>query len=436
MKRFLALLLALCALLTGLAGAETEIDYKAEYERLLAENEQLKSELAQLRALLAEENGIWEEPAEGAENVIASFDGGAVTFEEVYEAYEETVRYYGEILSGFGIEAEFTPEEAHEMQIELAYALADDKIVNNYLAENGLTLLSEDEVDVITALTQEEYAQMYAEALEYFTSTGMDTAAAQQTAQAYFEEYGLTLKDMLEDSLSEARQEALIDLLAGEVTVTEEDIQQNYAALLESDREYYTEYPGEYAFDALYAETAIAWIPEGYRRVRAVVIPFDEEAMEKYDLLYSLDQTDSPEADALFESLLPEAEGVYARLLSGESFDALRGEYPETEYYLDEAGSDSGFYLSADSEMFGAEADAAIMALPTVGSITRPQRCDWGWVIFEYAEDVPSGAVPLEEIRDELYQSAYNARRTAQYDAALEQLRQDANLTFYFERLN
>ena len=313
MKRYFALFLALCMLLGGLAGAETEIDYKAEYERLLLENEELRTELARLGALLAEEESSGEVSDGWTSNVIASFDGGTVTFEEVYVAYAEAVDYYFGMLAEFGIEPDLTPEDTLQMQIDLASELADDKIINNYLAENGLTLLSEDEIAVITELTEEEYAAMYAEALEYFTGIGLDAAGAAQTVKQYFKESGLTLQEMLDERLSDAQQDALTDLLAGEVEVTEEEIQKNYRALLESDREYYTEYPEEYGFDALYAETAIAWIPEGYRRVRAIVIPFGEEAMNAYDALYSVGQTESEEADALFDALMPEAERVYAR---------------------------------------------------------------------------------------------------------------------------
>ena len=446
MKRLLAAILALCALAGFLCCAGEETDYKAEYEHLLEENALLKAEIERYRELLEQlESGagleeelsrIRLEAAAADPSVIAVFKGGTVSFSEVYKAYEEVMGYYAEMFEAFGMEPDFTQEDIYQMQKELTGELADAKIIDHYLEQNGITLLSEAEISEITAQAEAEYNEMYDSALNYFISDGLDRETAEEYVIEYFKDYMIDPDTMVSDRLSEARTEALTQLLAGEVTVTEDEIDLAYRELLQSDREYYTQYPEDFAFDVLHSESAIAFVPEGYRRVRMVIVPFGEDAMSAYDELYGDGLTDSPEADALFEALLPEAEAVYERLKDGERFDAIRAEYPDTEMYMDELGGDTGFYLSADCEMFDTVTDAAIMALGAVGEVTEPQKCDWGWAIFEYAQEMESGDVPLEVIRDRIALSVYNTKRSDQYDAALQNLREEAGLTFYFDRLN
>ena len=48
---------------------------------------------------------------------------------------------------------------------------------------------------------------------------------------------------------------------------------------------------------------------------------------------------------------------------------------------------------------------------------------------------MPSGAVPLANVYDELYLIAYEDKLNASYEAAMEDLRQELRLTFFFDRL-
>ena len=425
MKRSLIVLLTLVLMLGVCARAE--IDYKAEYERLQAENASLAAENERLQTLLE----AYSDPS-----VIVAFRGGSVRFEEVYAAYQETVEYYKMMYAAFDMPFEETPEMALEIQSDIARELADDKIIALYLEENDIALLSDERKREIVHETTKEYEELFAEVHEYYHAQGMSEEEADAEALAYFVDGGMDLDSLIAQNLNEARSEALLNMLTGDVTVSEEELTLVYEQQVESDRAFYEEYPEEFGFDALFSDTPIAYAPAGYRVVRMVIIPFDEEAMAAYDELYLSGNTASPEAEKLFAALKPEADKVYKRLISGESFDAIRAEYPLTQTYMDEFGSDTGFYMSAASEMFDSETDEAIMALDTVGDVTAPHKCDWGYAIFEYKAEVPEGAVPLADIREALYENTLSLRRTEAYEAAMEKMRLEAGTVYFLDRLN
>ena len=126
MKRVLSLLIALvlCAL-PALSEAPDET------ELLRRENEMLKNRL---------------EAYEDA-GIIAVFDVGQVTFDEVYAAYSELIDYYRSVYEAFGME--YRPDAAEEMnlQTELARSIADEKLLAYYLADRGIQLLSPEDLE-------------------------------------------------------------------------------------------------------------------------------------------------------------------------------------------------------------------------------------------------------------------------------------------------
>ncbi len=423
MKRVLVLLLCLSLLsfLPALAEGMSESDGLRE------ENEFLKAENERLRALI----DAYADPS-----VIVAFEGGCVRFEEVYTYYTEVMGYYRELYESLGMEYEEDPGEALELQQLLAVNLSDTQLLSNYFAEKGIVLMTEEERNAVVADAEAYFVSVEAEAKEYFLSESEDEAEADALTQEYLIENGLDRETLVTDALNEAESLAAKKALVGEVTLSEEEIRSAYELAVESAREYYGLYPEEYGFDCMYSDTPIAYVPEGYRRVRMVVIPFDDADMAAYDELYIENNTQGPEADALFDKLMPEAMAVYERLEAGESFDAIREEYPNTEYYMDELGSAEGFVLCQSSATFEEDVTNEIMALIRVGAVTQPLRNDWGFAIYQYLGEVESGEVPFETIRDGLAENTLTQKEDELYEQMLEQLRQDKHLIYFFDRLN
>ena len=413
MKRVLSLLIAFALCLLPALG-ETE----DELAKLRRENEVLRNRL---------------EAYEDA-GVIAVFDVGRVTFDEVYAAYSELLDYYRTVYETFGMEYEPDAAEELNLQMDLARSIADEKLLACYLADRGVQLLSAEDLERVRQDARTDYGLIYEENRLYYLEEGYGEEDAKLLAEAYMQENGLSEDDLYEADLNAEMQEAIVHYLAGEVFLTDDEIQAVYDRYVEADREYYTEYPDEFAFDALFSDNPVTWVPEGYRKMQLLLVSFDEETMERYDELYNDGLGFSEETEEMFAPLKPEADELYQRLLAGEAFTSLMGQYSAMPY-LGEMGSEDGFYMNAQFDQLDEEALYAMTELEAPGDFTKPVRTPWGWAIIRYLEDVPSGAVPLQSVYDELYLIGYEDKLNASYEAAKEEIRAELKLTFFFDRL-
>lgn len=407
MKKLLALLLSLLLLFSAAAeGSAGE-----SVDELKAEIAQLREELETLQARL----DLYRDPS-----VVAIFDGGYVTFDEAYGEYQ----YYVELYALFyGEDLNALTDEAREVQLDLLQQLVAEKLVNAHLEAEGVQLLSEEEQESLRAQASEAYA------LHKSLEPDDDT----------------TLDEFTEAYLSEAMSSAVLEYVAGEVTITDEDVRALYEETLASDQEYYEANPQDYGFEALYGDSPVTWIPEGYRRVRLLLVPFDDELSAKYDeyLIAEYEAVDDAAlADAqkgkddVLALLKPQADAVKARLDAGETFEALLSEFNSGAELMGETGEAQGFALSADSLYFSDTIESAAMALKAPGDVSDAVPCDWGYVFIEYMEDVSSGAVDFELLRDALTQSARTDALYRQYDEAVAQWLEAANPEYFPDRMN
>ena len=424
MKQLICIVLALCMLLCGAIGEEA--DLQAQIDALQKENERLT-----LRLEAYEDS-----------SVIAVFDGGKVTFEEVYNEYASLMEYYAYLYELLGIDMEDNPEEAYQMQVMIAENLVSRKVIDLYLAENGVELLSAERRAKIEATAKAEYEENLEQVKLYFVESGLSEEEALVQAQNELELSGLDEETLIDEYISDAQSAAELEYFTSGVVATEEDVKALYEERLASDTEYYSVYPEEYGFEAIYSESAIAYVPEGYRRVRLVLVEFDEETLLQIDELYmqSFDDDDTGEAASLieekYELLLPEAVTLCERLAAGETFEDLLNEYPAGAIYYDLLGTAEGFPIASDCYIMSDEIVAAAMALETEGDFTNPVKCDVGYVIVQYMNDITPGIVPMEELYDSLYEDACSQAKSIAYENTVAELVEKANPVYFFDRLN
>lgn len=417
MKSLFSLILALLLLFAPASRAESD---------LRAENAALRAEVERLTARLE----LYADPT-----VIAVFDGGCVTYDDIREDYEMFVSFY----SLFDIDISQSPDDLMALQLTLIDDCIERKLLDAYVERENIVLLSPEAEDAVLAEADAAYESALNEMLAYFDAE--EALDAQAQAEQTLEEIGSSRQEIRAAYLDEARQAAAVALITADITVSEDEIRACYEEKLSEDQEYYTSFPGEFAWADEFGFSL--WVPEGFRLARAVRIPFSEAQQAAYDeILIKSYETDDAAArsdlarqmDAIYEQLLPEAEAVYARLQAGESFETLRAEFAEDSALLGSLAAPEGFLVSASSwEQFSTD---EILALSSPGEVTGPLRCDSGYILCEYFAPVASGPVSYAEAYDAVKELALSTKRAQAYEDAVRQWREDARIEYLLNRLN
>ena len=124
---------------------------------------------------------------------------------------------------------------------------------------------------------------------------------------------------------------------------------------------------------------------------------------------------------------------IQTRLDAGEDFQALIDEYGEDPGMQNEPTASVGYYVSADSTTWDTAFRDAAMLLSNVGDVSEPVLGMSGVHIIRYESDVTPGPVPLEEVRDRLYDEALTTLREENYAALLSEWVAALNPVYYYD---
>lgn len=356
--------------------------------------------------------------------IAAEFEGGVVTVGEAMEEYQLLSSYY-EML---GMSED---EYAEDAKTTVLSGLVETKILDLKAKELGLGELTDAEREEVEA----QAAADFEENVNYYMAfrMGDDKSEADARAEtiAYLAENGTTLESSIEQALLSATQERLYDYVTKDMTVDDEQLRTFYEEQLSNAELTYTADFSAYETDAN-SGRPVLWHPEGVRRVQSILIPFTEEQSVEYLSLSAAAESGeagkAEELDALYETLQPEAQKALDRLNGGEDFEALMAEYGSL-------GPEAGSCVGAESTLNGDAFRDAAMALAKVGDVSEPVRTNGGLCILRYAGDVTPGAVPFEEVAEELRSGYEDELKLSQYNAAVVQWIADANPHYYTDRL-
>lgn len=455
-KKLMCIVFALVLALGNFAFAEE--DLQAQLEMANAKIAELEAQveayyphyMAQIAATYGEDGVVW------VKDVL-----------EQYEYVNAQYASYGMSLADLGME--------DYIKQELVGAAVETGVIMDKEAELGLNTINDEflaEAEAQADELIEEYVQYY---LSYYYADAEEvTDEMRAEAVAYWAENGLDKESYVESSKQDAIANAVYENTVKDVSVSDEDIQAEYEAMVAENNETYAGDPDSYISD-ISSGAVIASHPEGFRMVKQVLIQFDSEQSALYNELQSqlstlnaekealesgdaaeetadAEATEAPqrtvaeidadiqacalEVEALYSQLLPEAEEVIEKFANGTDIETLIADYNDNPGMQQGLSAEIGYAVCADNNTWDPTFTEAAMKLEKVGQLGEPAYGRYGIYLVYYFSDVTPGEVGLDAIREDVEINALENKRTETYDAALAQWIEDANVVYYYENLN
>ena len=384
-----------------------------------------------------DEDDLWNDdtllgatlPEDSDPVVVAEFQGGQLLSSEVIPEYNDQLT--SQIFSGHSAD-----EVAEGTLDRVLKKLAGDKLIALRAAELGLTELGEDDL----ARIRQQATANYEAQLEDYVAFSEDPNETRESAAQKLEQEGVTPESVLESLKQGWWSQKYFDHIVKDVTVSDDEIQACYDALLSSQREEFTAFPEDFEYAHTNGELVV-YRPEGYRAVRDILVPFsaDDAAVvatltEQVELGLADDDARG-QIDAMYETLDATVKEVQDKLNAGEAFDALMAQYSCSPALKDEPLRSQGYYITANSFVNSLEYVEGSMMLEQPGQVSAPLRSPLGLHLVQYIGDVAPGQVPLEEVRDAVAAEALKQKQTQYYEQQRDALLEAAQVKYYPERL-
>ena len=399
------------------------------------------------------------------ETVLAEYDGGTVTVADIIYDFNYQWSYYYQLYAMAGMELD---EETVTMLRDSCVDAAVERAAQNAEAERRGIALTEEELAAAEQTARQLYDESYASLLSQATDADEDVRAARTEYELYAsgQDYETILAYYTAEALNSKLREQED---AGITDPGEESIEQAYDQRVESDEANYADSPASFE-SAMTSGTLVTWMPEGYRTVKHILVIPDESVLTPYQeakteldsmqteldslneqLLAATDDDPAegeeaadpaaletqiaaqeaaiaaaeealqPLADACFADVQDTLDEIQSRLDAGEDFQTLIDEYGEDPGMQSEPTATVGYYVSADSTTWDTAFRDAAMLLSNVGDVSEPVLSMSGVHIIRYESDVTPGPVPLDDVRDQLFDEALTAAREEHYGALLDE---------------
>ena len=370
-------------------------------------------------------------PEDGESVVLAEFEGGQVLSTEVIPEYND--RLTALIFSGQSAE-----DVSADTLSAVLKKLAGDKLIALRAAELGLTELNDDDLARISQQAAANYETLLD---DYVTLSENPDETRETAARQMAEESGVTLESVTEALKQSWWTQKYFEYIVKDVTVTDDDVQACYDALLDRQRKDFAAYPEDFEFAHTDGEL-IVYRPEGYRAVRDILIPFTPEDRQAVATLAEQleegaagEETQAP-IDALYAELEVTAQEAQDKLNAGQSFSELMDEYGCSPALKEEPLRSEGYYIRPTSFVNSLEYVEGGMMLEQPGQVSSPLRSPDGLHLVEYIADVVPGDVPLADVRDATRAAALKQKQNEYYEQQRDALLEAAQVKYYPERLH
>lgn len=444
---------------------------------------QKKSLLALLLALMLLLSGcalVTTDTAKDNARVILDVNGETVNKATITAAVQNQIsqnQYYNQLYSAYGMSVNFATDEATVTdQVVQAYV---ERLVSEQKAkELGLDQLTEEEQAEVETTAQETFDTFIQSVIStYMPGSKLEGDELTQAAIKYVADKGTatadgrsTLEDFQKSAVLDKAVEKLHDYMIKDVVVTDEEIQADFDAKVESAKADYEANPDSYGTSVNNGAT-VYYAPAGYRMIKHILISFDsaDEALTAAQTAQSEAQTALDEAnDALtnaaedadkdaLQAAVTEAEGklseanaaldaateankAAAKAKADEVYALATAEDADFDALVSEYSTDSmpsrGYAVREGFASFVAQFTETAMALENIGDVSEPVESTYGYHIIKYLSDVQEGPVDLDTVRDSISSSLLTTKQDETSTATLAQWVSEAKVTKYLDRLN
>ncbi|MBR0219181.1 MAG: peptidylprolyl isomerase [Clostridia bacterium] len=447
---------------------------------------QKKSLLALLLALMMLLSGcalVSVDTAKDNARVIVDVNGETVSKAVISAAVQNqisTYEYYNQIYSAYyGISNYYSTDET-TITSQVIDAYVNQLVSMQKARELGLYEMTEEEQAAVDASGKESYDSFIQSVIStYMPGSTLEGDELTAAAEKYVAEHDVTTVDgrsVLADFVAAAADDKALEKLEAyiikDVAVTDEEIQADFDAKVESAKADYEADPNAYGTSVNSGYT-VYYAPAGYRMVKHILVKVSDEdsaaATEKQTALTTA-QTALTDAQAALDAAAEDADktalqaavdeaqkavddaqkaydeaqaaGMAAAKAKADAlYTQLTAEGADFEALLADNNGDAaqpanGYAIREGFTSFVEAFANAAMNLQNVGDVTEPVESTYGYHIIKYVADVAEGPVALDTVKDGISSTLLNTKQSEAISAALAQYVSEATVKTYPERMN
>ena len=381
-------------------------------------------------------------PERDMERTVATVEGEKILKQDYVNMYYSVYQQYQQYMYIYGQSVDLTSSEYQELiQTDSMNELINQKILTIKAKEYGCYDFTQEDLDDMEA--------SYQDFMDYYRDSSRSTVTANEAnADLSEDEIVALVEEDLNSTLElmgfeeETYRETLRDSKAIEklraiITETsdptESEIQAEYDSNVASQQSSFTSDPASYE-NAINNGTTIYYNLPGTRKASHVLIALPDEIQNQITQLRT--DGDNEGADALRDEELAKiketADTVYTLAEEGEDFAQLIEEYGQ------DPGMETrdGYIVASGSTSYAPEFTEGVFSLENAGDFTEPIATDFGYHIIKYVEALPEGAVPLDEVKDEIKDNLLSAKQNELYSTQLNEWNDEMKIKIYENRLS
>ncbi len=221
---------------------------------------------------------IQKDTAVDMATVIVRVNDQEFTKADVQYQVVNQLAYTAYIYSMYGMNYDATDEaNVAETQQAVVDMMIESAVIDQKAAAAGMNVFTEEEQAEIDAQVEETWQENYDSVLNaYFAETELEGEELEQAVTAKCEELGYSRAVLTEQYSLEKASEKLYNATVASITVTDEELQADYDAKVESAKSSFESSPSNYGY-AVNNGTAVYYRPAGYRMVKQILVKFSDE---------------------------------------------------------------------------------------------------------------------------------------------------------------